>query len=344
MMSRTWLKNQRIDRQEAARRYFGRMGEAIGHLLRRKAVEAGLLGIGGAGKARVLMYHGIGDPGCHKVNIRHIGVDVFERHLQRYRECFHVVPLAAIFDGERHPKKLTVALTFDDGLRNNLTHALPLLEKYATPASFFITGANPLGLPILWGDLLDLSAHVGAEDDVHVDGRGWHLDDGQYRSQDELLRNHIKERGIWAPKQQLYDQLSHQLDGAFQPLRMFWELLSDADIKQMADRPLVTIGSHGWWHNNMGNIPLADAMDEVRNSKTYLEQCIGKPVDSIAWPDGSYSVQLADAVKALGVTQQLAVSYLQPTDAANPRLIDRYGVYDFPIHPRFLLHSIARGS
>jgi peptidoglycan/xylan/chitin deacetylase (PgdA/CDA1 family) len=320
------------------------MGEAIGHLLRRKAVEAGLLGIGGAGKARVLMYHGIGEPGCNKVNIRHIGVDVFEHHLQLFREHFHVVPLAAIFRGERHPKKLTVALTFDDGSRNNLTHALPLLEKYTTPASFFITGANPLGLRILWGDLLDLSAHVGAEDHVHVDGRSWHLEGGQYRSQDELLRNYIKDRGIWTPKQQLYDQLAHQLDGAFQPLRMFWELLTDAEIQRMALHPLVTIGSHGWWHNNMGNIPLADAIDEVGNSKAYLEQLIGKRIDSIAWPDGSYSVQLADAVKALGVTQQLAVSYLQPTDAANPRLLDRYGVYDFPIHPRFLLHSIARGS
>lgn len=320
------------------------MGEAIGHLLRRKAVEARLLGIGGAGKVRVLMYHGVGEPGCNKVNIRHIGVDVFERHLRLYREHFHVVPLAAIFDGERHPKKLTVALTFDDGLRNNLTHALPLLEKYEIPASFFITGANPLGLRILWGDLIDLSAHVGKEDQVQVDERSWRSEAGQYRSDGELLRNHIKERGIWAPKQHLYDQLAHQLDGEFQPLRVFWELLTDAEIQRMALHPLVTIGSHGWWHNNMGNIPLADAMDEVRNSKTYLEQCIGKPVDSIAWPDGSYSVQLADAVKALGVTQQLAVSYLQPTDAANPRLIDRYGVYDFPIHPRFLLHSIARGS
>ncbi len=320
------------------------MGEAIGHLLRRKAVEAGLLGIGGAGKARVLMYHGIGEPGCHAVNIRHIGVDVFERHLQLYREYFHVVPVAAIFSGERHPKKLTVGLSFDDGLRNNLTHALPLLEKYATPASFFITGANPLGLRILWGDLLDLSAHVGSVDQVRVDERSWRSEAGHYRSGGELLRNHIKSRGIWAPKQQLYDQLAHQLDGAFQPLRMFWELLSDAEIKQLAAHPLVTIGSHGWWHNNMRNIPLADAMDEVRNSKAYLEQLTGQTIDSIAWPDGSYSVHLIHAAETLGVAQQLAVSYLQSNDASNPPLVDRYGVYDFPIHSRFLLHSIAQRS
>ena len=320
------------------------MPESLKHLLRRKAVEHGLLGIGGAGKARVLMYHGIGEPGCHKVNIRHIGVDVFERHLQLYREHFHVVPLANIFNGERHPKKLTVALTFDDGLRNSLTHALPLLEKYATPASFFITGATPLGLRILWGDLLDLSAHLGDEDAVRVEGRKWRLTDGQYTHLGTVLRDHIKQRGIWAPKQELYDQLAHQLDSTFRPLRMFWELLNDEEIAALAQHPLIAIGSHGWWHNNMGNIDINDAISEVRSSKTYLEQLTGKPVSSIAWPDGSYSRELVTAAAITGITQQLAVSYMHPGDPADTTILDRYGVYDFPVHPRFFLHIITRGA
>ncbi|MFZ1688344.1 MAG: polysaccharide deacetylase family protein [Flavobacteriales bacterium] len=320
------------------------MSEALGHLLRRKAVENRLLGIGGTGKARVLMYHGIGEPGCHMVNIRHIGVDVFEKHLQLYREHFNVVPLEALFKGDRHPDKLTIALTFDDGLRNNLTNALPLLEKYSTPASFFITGANPLGLRILWGDLLDLSAHIGERKRVTADGQEWKLLNRHYRTGEKKLRDRIKELGAWAPKQQLYDQLADQLDGPLQPLRMFWELMNDAEIMQLARHPLVSIGSHGWWHNNMGNIPLADAMDEVRSSKTYLEQLTGKAVAGIAWPDGSYSVQLTKAAQAMGVTHQLAVSYLQPDDADNPGLLDRFGVYDFPVHPRFLLHNMARDA
>ena len=320
------------------------MSEPLKHLLRRKAVEHGLLGIGGAGKARVLMYHGIGEPGCHKVNIRHIGVDVFERHLQLFQEHFHVLSLAEVFSGMRHPKKLTVALTFDDGLRNNITHALPLLKKYNTPASFYITGANPLGLRILWGDLLDLSAYVGREALVKVDGERWRLTNGQYQVQGKLLRDHIKERGIWAPKQELYDQLAHQLDDAFQPLRPFWELMTDAEIAEASRHPLISFGSHGWWHNNMRSIPLDDIQEEVEKSKAYLEQLTGKPLTSIAWPDGSYLPIMATGFMCFGYTQQLAVEYLSPGDARSPYMLDRYGVYDFPVHPRFLLHSMARGA
>lgn len=320
------------------------MREAIGHLLRRKAVESGLVGIGGAGKARVLMYHGIGEPGCSRINIRHIGVDVFEQHLQLFSEHFHVVPLAEVFAGDRHSHKLTVALTFDDGLRNNLTHALPLLEKYGTPASFFITGANPLGLRILWGDLLDLSEHIGERKEVTADGREWRLVNGHYRAGAEQLRDHIKQCGVWAPKQELYDQLADQLDAPLQPLRMFWELMSDVEIIAASRHPLIRIGSHGWWHNNMGNIPLAEAIDEVRSSKAYLEELTGRVVTSIAWPDGSYSRRLVEASVDLGITQQLAVAYADRGKCVEGTTLDRYGVYDFPVHPRFLLHGMARGA
>ena len=77
------------------------MSEGFSHLFRRKAVEIGVLGTGGAGKARVLMYHGVGDEDCHRVNVRHIGERVFEHHLQLYCGHFHVVTLGALFAGER---------------------------------------------------------------------------------------------------------------------------------------------------------------------------------------------------------------------------------------------------
>ncbi len=322
------------------------MGEPLLHLLRRKAVEYRLMDTGGAGKARVLMYHGIGEDDCHKVNVRHISQRFFARQLALFKDHFHVVPLDAVFAGERHPKKLTVAITFDDGHRNNLTHALPVLEEYSLPASFFITGANPIGLPVLWGDLLDL-AERHTRSTLRVSGQHWSQNrKGRMalNGSGRLLRDHIKQAGGWAAKQELYDQLHPLLDGPLAGQRLFWELMTDHELGDFARHPLVSIGSHGWWHNDMGRIPTADAITELRNSLDYLHGLIGHPVRSLAWPDGSYSPDTVRAADELGLTMQLAVDYAREGDRHDPRLLDRYGVYDFPVSDRWLLHLIAKGA
>lgn len=319
---------------------------ALASRIHRKAVEFGLLPVGGAGKARVLMYHGIGDPGCSAVNVRHIGTDLFDRHLRMFRERFNVVSLDELCAGARDPRHLTVALTFDDGLRNNLTHALPLLEKHRVPATFFISGANPQGLPSLWGDLADLAPRL-TDRKLTIAGERFVVDrNGRYGSERDgtLLNDRIKQLGGSAPKVGLYEQLRDLFDGPLDPWRMFWQLMSDEELRQVARHPLISLGSHGWWHNDMGRIPLADAEEELRKSREYLAELSGRPVTAIAWPAGSYSAAVVEAAARMGVHHQFAVTYADPGDRSDPRLWDRYGVYDFPVRERYFLHLIARGA
>ena len=47
-------------------------------------------------------------------------------------------------------KKFVVAVTFDDGYKDNLTHALPVLEKYNIPATIYITTRFPEGDTWMW--------------------------------------------------------------------------------------------------------------------------------------------------------------------------------------------------
>lgn len=317
-------------------------------LLHRRSVELGLLPVGGAGRARVLMYHGVAEPGCDRRNVRNIGTDVFDRHLGIFRKAFHVVGLEALFRGERHPDKLTVALTFDDGLRNNLSHALPVLERHAIPATFFITGANRCGLRALWSDLLDLSEHH-TDRHLQVSGRTWKKNArGRYADPQTaaLLRDHIKRCGVWAPKQEINDQLTDLLDGPLQADRLLWELLTDEEIKRCAAHPLVDIGSHGWWHNDMGRIPVEEVREELVQSRAYLHALTGKAPRSLAWPSGSHSEESVQLAGELGFEHQLSVdgTNSQRPGEAPFTLLSRYGVYDFPVRDRWLQALVAAGS
>ena len=52
-------------------------------------------------------------------------------------------------------KQKFVCLTFDDGYRDNLKFALPILKKYKVPATIYITNCLPNGTGILWWYLFE---------------------------------------------------------------------------------------------------------------------------------------------------------------------------------------------
>lgn len=103
----------------------------------------------------VLMYHSIST-----LNRAFFSVSParFRQHLRLLREhgCEFVEmdAIAAWYAGKRELPRKVVCLTFDDGYRDNLTDALPLLEAFQCPATLYVTtnfvrdGSNHQGLPI----------------------------------------------------------------------------------------------------------------------------------------------------------------------------------------------------
>ena len=39
----------------------------------------------------------------------------------------------------------------------------------------------------------------------------------------------------------------------------YWQLMTNDQIKEVSDSKFVNIGSHGWYHNNLGNIDLDES-------------------------------------------------------------------------------------
>jgi peptidoglycan/xylan/chitin deacetylase (PgdA/CDA1 family) len=69
-----------------------------------------------------------------------IGVGPFEKYCEFFRRHFRVVPLQELADdlaNQRSPSR-TLAITFDDGYRDNFENAAPILERLSLPATFFV--------------------------------------------------------------------------------------------------------------------------------------------------------------------------------------------------------------
>src|SRR4051812_23337545 len=88
----------------------------------------------------VLCYHNV-DPTWSFPARRRAGRLGLERQLRLLKRLATVVPLetavGALAEGRSLPPR-AVALTFDDGYRDNLTVAVPMLQQLELPATFFL--------------------------------------------------------------------------------------------------------------------------------------------------------------------------------------------------------------
>ncbi len=95
-----------------------------------------------ADRAVILMYHSVGSGNGRFWNVT---ADAFAEQMGYLKESGSlVVPLEEVVRRVRASEKLggVVAITFDDGYRDNYTVALPILKKYDLTATVFVTTAN----------------------------------------------------------------------------------------------------------------------------------------------------------------------------------------------------------
>ena len=283
------------------------------------------------GRKAIITYHGVDMHENLSFNTRFFSAASFEKQVAYYKKNYNVLNLEDFFeDKNRVVDKLNVALTFDDGYQNNLKYALPILEKYKMPATFFITGLNTIQEEILWADLLDLcTPHIHAAQ-LKYNGETFHKDaKGRFSTLKEYIKTHeVAGTTLFTDLKQILLQLSG-VDLSDPALFDYWKLLTDDEIRTVAKSHYVKIGSHGMYHTNLGNIPLQKASDEVLKSKHYLENLAQYEIASIGYPDGSYSLPLADYAATVGYKYQCACRYLFSEDTINKRIYlhDRVDVY-----------------
>ena len=106
----------------------------------------------------ILLYHRVAnaEPGPH-ANVSGLSVtpEHFEQQLAVLRRRFAPLRLRDLLESPprfRHP---AVAVTFDDGYADNLHAALPLLERFGIPATFFVTSGMLGGQREFWWDTLE---------------------------------------------------------------------------------------------------------------------------------------------------------------------------------------------
>ncbi|HAN32305.1 MAG TPA: hypothetical protein DCQ06_11975 [Myxococcales bacterium] len=246
-----------------------------------------------------------------------------------FKKVFHVVSLRELFGGASHRDKMTVAISFDDGYRNNLLYALPILRRLEIPATLFVTTLKSTQYEMLWPDYLDVATYLSTKPIV-VAGRTYVKRRGVYVDDDGLsLKERCKSQG-WSLSRLIYDAFPEAMNHrAWSDLKDYWQLLDADELRQLAAEKLIDIGLHGHFHQHLGRCSVEQAQQSLTESKAILEGWIGRPVSALAYPDGSYSRPLLSVAQSLGLTEQYAVQYLHHDDRADTRILERLTINPF---------------
>ena len=266
----------------------------------------------------ILMAHGVMDERDNhswKPLRPQLSRNKLEEYLRVLSKRYRFISLAdavEMLQGHKPMQPYSMVLTFDDGYRNNLTHALPILRRFNAPATFFVpTGFLDNPKPF-WCDRLDYALQQ-----AQVDGREVSIGsfvmrlDGTSR---EALQESYKRFRRTAKEQQIPDyeflrevkQFAVQLEA--ESGRALADIQADDDwsaimtweqIKTIGDEA-VTIGSHTVDHIRLGLVDAEIARDQLERSKRDIEEHISKPCLSICYPNGSLTDETVSLARECG--------------------------------------------
>lgn len=243
---------------------------------------------------RILMLHGIGDSKMTQAE--------FYRVMSWLKRRYQIVPLGRMIEDiiSNRPAPYganasELAITFDDGLRNQFKLACPVIKELDLSATIFVCPGLVESGKWLWthearARMRRLSPDALAEWAAHV-GAPSKNEDGliAWMKTTELPHRHRLENCLrdmtpnFKPTQQEHD--------AYDPM--------DWNEVQAADAGPICIGSHTMTHPILPTLNMDQILMELQSSKDHLQFHLKRDVDLFCYPNGSSDERVRSIAKKI---------------------------------------------
>ncbi len=272
--------------------------------------------------------------------------NAFRAQLRYLRRFYTVMSLEAIVDALHRGASLppgAVAITFDDGYRDNYTEAYPLLRAEGMTATFYVTTGCLDGGPPLWTAKLRYMVRQTTCRSVILPPPfgGTATIAGPADRQALFTRLIVGLKNIPSVRRrELIEELAAALAvtdfSALDDIMMTWDHVRELSRNGM------TIGAHTVSHPNLPNTPSREATAEIAGSRDMIAAAIGAPAVHFSYPNGRGSAHVTEEIRTL--VQRLgfrsAVTSVPGCvrTGADPWALRRVGVYNRHRHmPSFSL-------
>lgn len=239
-----------------------------------------------------------------------IGERAFDHLLEWLVQHFDCVALDEMLETDAPANgRPRVALTFDDGWRDNATRAFALLQKHRVPASIFLStdfiGSDrrfwweSLG-ETLWGSFGDAARELLAQ-------RLGELQLGAPQALWQDIAAHTRSLCLAQYLQRLKAQpaiclqaLADSCPHPMEPHALSWQ-----QVRSLEASGLVRFGPHGASHARLTHLNEHDLDREVRRSREALEAHCRAPLPIYCYPNGDHDERVDAALLRAGYAQAL---------------------------------------
>lgn len=216
-----------------------------------------------------------------------VSADLFEEQICYLSKNYNCISLSDYIDkikADTLPNN-SIAITFDDGYKNNLTVALPILKKHQVPATIFIaSGLIDRSANLWWLELEYLINHTSSicftmhKEENHLD-----LDSKEKKVHALLLFAKLFRTLNLQEQVSILKQVRANSSYVFSydDLMLTWD-----EVRNLSKESLITIGAHTVNHPVLRHLSPEHLTNELRQSKIKIEEEIDLPVEMIAYPYG----------------------------------------------------------
>jgi peptidoglycan/xylan/chitin deacetylase (PgdA/CDA1 family) len=298
----------------------------------------------------IVNYHYVDIPRDDRRGFHPCSVGEFEKQVAFLSHNYRITRIEELYNAakENIDEKLC-ALTFDDGLKDNINNAVPLLDAHGVTGTFFPITKTTEGFLPTTHKMHYLLSLMDAEEiadryNAFLSAAYPHVVEAFRVPKDARLSKTRKlyDDIVTANIKEIMNRVPHSVRNAFlaslfENLGLNEEEMTHAlfmdlnDVKKLHETGH-TIGSHGHTHEALDALPESDVREEIALSKELLEKVIGEPITILSYPQSAPSVPVHNVLKTMGFSHALTTERKHVEGDENPYLIPRYDSNDVRDH------------
>ena len=293
-------------------------------------------------------YHYVEDPRPDFAGIHSCPVKEFERQIAFLSKHFHFVSVPELFFAARESANTKMcAITFDDGLKDQWEHAVPILKAHGATATFFVITGTLAGIVPLAHKIHLISSRMSMEELANgfnaFLSRSFpaHKDEYHIPNDRRMTNRRLHEDALSANVKETLIMIPHNIRDAFLTETLQELHMNEADICKhlfMGEDEIrklehdgFMIGSHTHRHESLEHKNEQFLGEDVRTSRDVLSRFLSHAPSVISYPHGRINDAMRNVLTDAGFTHGVTIKRREVRSDDDAFLLPRFDTMDIKV-------------